>query len=158
MPKIDAIDRRILRELQSDARRPNVALAAAASVSPSTMLGRVRSLEQQGVITGYHAAIDMAALGRTVEALVSVRLDRKTPGAVEEFIEMIWSMDATIAVTLLTGPFDIVVHVSARDVRSLGDMVLSQIASAPNVADEQTAIIFDHRRKHILTPLDDDHP
>ena len=67
----------------------------------------------------------------------------------------IWQLDATIAVTLLTGPFDIMVHVTARDVTSLGDTVLRRIASAPNVADEQTAIIFEHRRKHVLTPLDD---
>ena len=154
MPKMDAVDRRILHELQTDARRPNVALATAASVSPSTMHARVRSLEQRGVVTGYHADVDLAALERRVEAFVSVRLDRKTPDALDEFLDVIWEMDETIAVTLLTGPFDIVVHVTARDVASLGDMVLRKIASAPNVADEQTSIIFDHRRKHVLTPLD----
>jgi len=155
MTNIDAIDRQILHELQSDARRSNVALATAASVSPSTMLARVRSLEQRGVITGYHAEVDLPSLGRRVEALVSVRLDPKTPEAVEQFIDSIWEMDATIAVTLLTGPFDIVVHVTASDVSNLGDTVLRRIASAPNVADEQTSIIFDHRRKHVLAPLDE---
>ena len=155
MPKIDDIDRRVLLELQTDARRPNVALATAASVSPSTMHARVRSLEERGVVTGYHAEVDLAALERRVEALVSVRLDPKTPDAVEEFIEAIWQMEATIAVTLLTGPFDVVVHVTATDIPSLGDTVLRRIASAPNVADEQTSIIFDHRRKHVLSVLDD---
>ena len=156
MPNIDDLDRRVLHELQTDARRPNVALASDASVSPSTMHARVRALENRNVITGYHAAVDLAALDRRVEALVSVRLDPKTPDAVDEFVETIWQMDATIAVTLLTGPFDVVVHVTARDIPSLGDTVLRRIASAPNVADEQTSIIFDHRRKHVLGVLDDE--
>lgn len=119
------------------------------------MLSRVRSLESRNVITGYHADVDLAALDRNVEALVSVRLDVKTPEAVEEFIAMIWEMDATIAVTMLTGPFDIVVHITARDIASLGDTVLRRIASVPNVADEQTAIIFNHRRKSVFGPLDE---
>ncbi len=152
---MDATDRQILHELQIDARRPNKALAESAGVSPSTMLNRVRSMERRGVIRGYHAEVDLPALGRHVEALVSVRLDPKTPAAVDEFIDAIWAMDETIAVTLLTGAFDIVVHVSAPDVATLGATVLSGIASAPNVADEQTSIIFDHRRKRVLPPLGD---
>lgn len=150
---IDRIDEQILHELQADARRPNRALAEAASVSPSTMVSRVRSLEERGVIKGYHAEVDLQALDRHVEALVSVRLDAKTPEAIDEFIETIWKLDATISVTLLTGAFDFVVHITARDVADLGDIVLNNFACAPNVAAEQTAIIFDHRRKHTIGSL-----
>jgi DNA-binding Lrp family transcriptional regulator len=152
---MDATDRLILRELQINARRPNRALADAAGVSPSTMLHRVRSLEARNVIRGYHADVDLAALGRRVEALVFVRLQPKSPAAVEEFMDSIWSLDETVAVTLLTGTFDVLVHLSVQDIAHLSEAVLTAIASAPNVMDEQTSIIFEHRRKQVLEPVGD---
>ena len=117
------------------------------------MLNRVRSLEEREVITGYHAAVDPRALNRGVVAIVSVRLSPKTPEAVQEFIDAVWDMDETIGITLLTGSIDVQVHISAPDVKSLGQTVLSRLASAPNVADEQTNIVLEHRRKAVLAPL-----
>lgn len=151
---MDEVDGRIVRELQHDARRPNTALAAAVGVSPSTMHGRVRSLEERGVITGYHATVDLAALDRRVEALVSVRLQPKTAEAVEAFVESIWARPETMAVTMVTGPYDILIHLSVPDVASLSHTVLTHVASAPNVVDEQTSIVFEHRRKTVLGPLE----
>ncbi len=150
---MDAIDLRIINELQVDARRSNKDLAAACGVSPSTMLHRVRALEACGVIRGYHAAIDPAALGRSVEAFVSVRLQPKTPAAVEEFMDAVWTLDETIAVTKLTGAYDVLVHVSVPTIAALSATVLTAVANAPHVADEQTSIVFEHRAKRVLTAL-----
>ena len=120
---IDEVDAKIIAELQADARRANKALADAVSVSPPTMINRVRSLEEREVITGYHAAVDRRALNRHVEAIVSVRLSPKTPKAVEEFIDAVWAMEETIGVTLLTGAVDVQVHISAPDVKSLLSLI-----------------------------------
>lgn len=87
--------------------------------------------------------------------MVSIQLDAKTPDDTDKFIERMWKMEETIAVTMLTGAFDIVVHITARDIASLGDLVLRRIASVKNVKAEQTAIVFSHRRKHVLNPLDE---
>ncbi len=150
---MDDIDRRIIDELQIDARRSNKDLAVACGVSPSTVLHRMRALEAGGVIRGYHADIAPAALGRNVEALVSVRLQPKSPAAVEEFMAAIWSLDETIAVTMLTGAYDVLVHVSVRDINALSQTVLTAVANAPNVSDEQTSIVFEHRAKRVLGAL-----
>ena len=154
LPNIDEIDHRILLELQADARRSNKALAASVGLAPSTTLGRVRDLEAGRIILGYHAAVDPAALGRSIQALVSVRLQPKTNVVVEEFVEMIWELEETIAVTMLTGPFDLLVHLSVADISGLQTLVLERIASFDGVVDEQTSIIFEHRRKTVLTGLD----
>jgi DNA-binding Lrp family transcriptional regulator len=150
---LDEIDHRLLHELQVDARRPNVELAEAASVSPSTIVNRLRKLEQSGVIRGYHADIDDAALGRNVEALVSVKLRPKTPAAVEAFLDAVWSFDETVAVWLVTGEYDALVQLSARDMATLSQTVLMSIGSAPNVVDERTSIVFRQRAKRVRTPL-----
>ena len=75
---LDGIDRQIIARLHENARIPNVDLAREVGVSPSTCLARVRSLRERGVITRYTAEINPAALGYTLQALISVRI---RPGA-----------------------------------------------------------------------------
>ncbi|MFP3675052.1 winged helix-turn-helix transcriptional regulator, partial [Bacillus sp. SIMBA_031] len=65
----------ILKELMADARIPNNVLASKAGIAPSTCLGRVRALRDAGIIRGFHAAVDLEALGLLVYALVSVRVN-----------------------------------------------------------------------------------
>src|SRR6185312_15199584 len=72
--QIDDVDRRILNALHDDARIPNSALAELVGIAPSTCHGRVRRLQELGVIRGFYADIDPAALGLTLQAMISVSL------------------------------------------------------------------------------------
>jgi DNA-binding Lrp family transcriptional regulator len=71
---VDELDRAILRQLQSDARRSNRDVAAAVGVSPSTALERTRALRRRGIIRGATLDVDLAAIGRPVQALIAVRI------------------------------------------------------------------------------------
>src|ERR1044072_5802722 len=71
---LDDTDRAILEALSEDARIPNNRLAERVGVAPSTALQRVRALREAGVLRGFHAEIDLAALGRPLQAMVAVRL------------------------------------------------------------------------------------
>jgi len=71
---LDDVDRHLLRLLEQDARTPNNALAAAVGIAPSTCLARIRALREAGVIRGFHAEIDPAALGRGLQAMIAVRM------------------------------------------------------------------------------------
>ena len=84
---------------------------------------------------------------------VLAQLVELSPAAVEEFMAAIWSLDETIAVTMLTGAYDVLVHVSVRDVKALSETVLTAVANAPHVSDEQTSIVFEHRAKRVLGAL-----
>ncbi|SNT28471.1 DNA-binding transcriptional regulator, Lrp family [Actinacidiphila glaucinigra] len=88
---VDAIDRRILRELQADGRLTNQELAARVGLTPSPCLRRVRQLEEDGVIQSYRAVVDPAAVGRGFEvfASVEVRRDRESVAAFEERVQAI---------------------------------------------------------------------
>ncbi len=105
------------------------------------------------MVTGYHAQVDRAAIGRPLEALVFIKVQPKTPDVVNEFVETVWSLPETTEITLLTGSFDILVHLCVANVQALSELVLTEIASVPNVVDEQTSIVFEHRRKQVLSPL-----
>lgn len=152
-PNIDEIDQALLAALQSDARRANKAIAAAAGVAPSTSLTRIREMETAGVIRGYHADVDPTALGRTIQALVSVRLQPKSEELVSRFVDSLWVLDEVTAITMLTGPYDMQVTLSVASIDDLRTLVLANIASFDGVTDEQTMIVFEHRTKPVLRPL-----
>ncbi len=152
MANIDETDARILAELQLDARQTNRALASAVGVAPSTCLDRVRDLERRGVITGYTAEVDIAALGRPVQAMVAVRLRPKTSEVVDGFIESMWDLPETLSVTLVTGTEDALVLLAVPSVELLRSLVLDRIARAPGVVDERTSLVFEHRRRRVVAP------
>ncbi|MFK8023298.1 MAG: Lrp/AsnC family transcriptional regulator [Ilumatobacter sp.] len=153
MPKIDRKNLEILRELQSDARVSNRAIAEKIDMSPSSTLERTRELERSGVVSGYHADVDLRALGREIEALVSVRVSPKNRERVDAVVGAIWELPETIAVSLLSGEIDLIVHVAVASTDHLRDVVVDRIASIPGVVDERTSLLFEHRRKRVIDPL-----
>ena len=97
---MDSIDRAILRQLQDDGRLTNVELAERVRLSPSPCLRRVRALEQAGVIRGYHADLDPAAVGRGFEVTVHIELTLKDRATVEAFEAGIAALDEACAAAL----------------------------------------------------------
>jgi DNA-binding Lrp family transcriptional regulator len=88
-PRLDRIDRRILAELQADARLTNQALSERVALSPSAWLARVRRLEQDGVIQGYHARLDPFTLNIGLVLYADITLDGHTPAELARFEEAI---------------------------------------------------------------------
>jgi len=153
MPNIDRKNAEILAALQNDARTSNRALADQIGMSPSSTLERTRDLERSGVISGYHADVDLRAIGRAIEALVFVRVSPKSRVLVDTVVEQIWALPETIAISLLSGDIDLIVHVAVSDTDHLRDMVLDRIGSIEGVLDERTSLLFEHRRKSVIEPL-----
>lgn len=151
---LDRNDQAILAQLQSDARQTNRAVASSVGLAPSTTLDRIRELERSGVITGYHAEVDLVALNRPIQALVAVKIQPKTRVIIEEFIDRVWELPETIAVHLTSGQEDVLVHLSVPDTNRLQNIVLDSIASLPGVVDERTSLVFDHRRRSVIEPLE----
>jgi DNA-binding Lrp family transcriptional regulator len=144
-PGVDEIDRRILAVLAEDARIPNNALAERVGVAPSTCLGRVRVLRERGVIRGYHADIDPAALGRPLQAMICVRLASGARGHIATFGARVARMPDVLNVYFLGGADDFYVHVSVASSEALREFVVA-ISGEPDVGLTQTNLIFEHLR------------
>jgi DNA-binding Lrp family transcriptional regulator len=142
---LDEIDRRIVAELARDARLPNNVLAERAGVAPSTCLGRVRALRERGVIRGYHADIDPAALGRSLQALIAVRLQSSARGHIRTFAAEVARLDAVLDVYFLGGKDDFLLHVAEASSDDLRDFV-ENLSDNPDVAYTETSLIFEHVR------------
>jgi DNA-binding Lrp family transcriptional regulator len=145
----DEVDRRLLRELAADARLPNNALAARVGIAPSTCLGRVRALRASGVIRGYHADVDPAALGRPIQAMISVRLQSHARGHIPAFMAKIARLPEVLNVFFLGGADDFHVHIAAASTDSLRDFVVVNLSGDPDVALTETNLIFEHVRAGI---------
>ena len=144
---LDETDRVILQELAMDARLPNNALAQRAGIAPSTCLARVRALRERGVIRGYHADIDPAALGRPLQAMVAVRLQSTARGHIRAFVAGVATMPEVLNVFFLAGKDDFLLHVAAASTQGLRDFVETLSANA-DVAYTETSLIFEHVRAH----------
>lgn len=143
---VDEIDRRILRYLSNDARIPNNALAERVGIAASTCLGRVRSLVEHGVIRGYHADIDPAALGRPIQAMIAVRLQSHARAAISEFAAPLAALPEVLNVFFLGGAVDFYVHIAATSTENLRDFVVVNLSGNPDVALTETNLIFEHVR------------
>ncbi len=147
-------ERQIVHELQSDGRTTKRALAEAVGLAPSTTLDKVRDLEDRGVITGYHADVDLAALGRNMQAFVAIKVRPKTQKIVDALVDRLWNLPETLGVFIVSGDDDILVHLGVKDTESLRSLVLDNIANAEGVVDETTSLIFDYHRKSVVAPVE----
>jgi DNA-binding Lrp family transcriptional regulator len=149
-PPLDDVDRRLVRELAADARIPNNALARRVGIAPSTCLGRVRSLRERGVIRGYHADVDPAALGRPIQAMIAVRLQSHARGHIPDFMAKIAKLGEVLNVFFLGGADDFHVHIAATSTDNLRDFVVVNLSGDPDVALTETNLIFEHIRAGLL--------
>lgn len=154
-PALTAVDRTLVRLLQENARQTNRELARATGIAESTCLERVRSLQARGVILGWHAEVNMAALGRSIRAHIAVRLQPKTTASLESFREEVLLAPETLSIDTVSGNDDFLVEVAVPDVDRLRTFVLEHITSRDDVADTRTSLVYEHHRKHVLEFLAD---
>ena len=145
-PVLDDTDRAILAVLAADARTPNNAIAEAVGIAPSTCLARIRMLRERGVIRGFHADIDPAALGRGLQAMIAVRLRAHTRERVQEFIRDVPALPDVVGVWHVAGADDYLLHIAVADSDALRDFVLEHLTTHPAVGHTETSLIFGHLR------------
>jgi len=145
-PSVDTIDRAILELVAADARISNQRLAERVGVAPSTALARLRSLREREVIRGFHAEVDLAALGRPLQALIAVRLAVHAREQIDAFTAAVGRLPGVLMVFHLTGVTDYLVWVAAADAQDLREFVVDHLATHPSVAHAETSLIYEHRR------------
>lgn len=143
---LDEVDRRILLALHADARISNSALADAVGIAASTCHGRVRRLQEIGVIRGFYTDIDPAAVGLGLQAMISVSLQSNARGKIRSFIAQIRKRPQVMDVYFLAGGDDFILHVAARDTDDLRAFVVENLNADADVAGTQTSLIFEHLR------------
>src|SRR6201987_2495193 len=155
MVELNELDAAILRELQKNARQTNRAIADAVHVAPSTSLERIRSLQERGVIRGYHAEPDLAAVGREVQALIAIRIRPPSRENIEAFRDWAHRLPETVGVFVVSGGDDFLLHVAVPDTDALYAFVIDRLTERADVADVNTSVVYEHIRRPVLEPLEE---
>lgn len=138
--ELDAIDWKILRELQADGRITNVELARRVGISAPPCLRRVRKLEESGVIRDYRAVLDAPALGYDLVAFCLVGLHHQSDAELKLFAELTRSWPIVRQAWMVSGESDFLLQCTATDLTTFQTFVIEQLTSAPNVDTVRTAL------------------
>ena len=131
---LDAIDRRILENLQDDARMRNVDLAGKVGLSPSPCLRRVGNLKETGVIRSYATLVDAEAGGLPVSIFVNVTLEKQIESVLETFEEHIRARPEVMECYLMTGEADYLLRVVTADLGAYERFLIEHLTRIPGVA------------------------
>ncbi|WP_374541669.1 Lrp/AsnC family transcriptional regulator [Sphingorhabdus sp.] len=136
----DAIDLRLLSELQSNGRITNVELASKVGLTAPPCLRRMRTLEQSGAIKGYHADIDPASLGYSIMVFAMVSLKSQAESDLRAFEDHIRQLPNVRECHMLNGEIDFILKIVAHDLQSFQEFLTSQLTAAPNVSSVKTSL------------------
>jgi len=154
---MDHIDRQILTTLQQHGRTTNVELARMNGLAPSSMLDRVRRLEEKGLIKGYRAELDPRALGYQVAAMVMINLGRHESARIETFEAGVAAIPEVKMCFHVTGRYDYILHLAARDINHLSELVKHRIGALGGVEKQETFLVLSTVKDdqgYSLEPLD----
>lgn len=151
--RLDATDWRILKELQADGRITNVALAARVGLSPPPCLRRVRTLEETGLVKGYTAILDEAALGFDLMGFAMVGLHSQSEADLRTFENRVLGWPLVREAYMLSGESDYLLHCIAPDLPSFQDFVTRELTAAPNVATVKTNLVIRRAKREPGIPI-----
>lgn len=154
--KLDKIDRRILMELQNDARIANVGLAECVGLSPSPCLRRVKQLEAAGIIRRYSAVIDPARVGLGLSCFISVTLERNVEQVLEAFEEAILERPEILECWPTTGEADFLLKVVTADLGAYERLMRDHLLRIPGISSTKTSFLLTPVKNETALPLDTD--
>jgi Lrp/AsnC family leucine-responsive transcriptional regulator len=140
MLNLDATTLAILRELQANARISLQELSERVGLSPSPCARRIRMLESEDVITGYHAALNEKKVGLGFSVFVSVKLDRQVDDALQDFEKAIRSYPEVVEAWLMTGNRDYLLRVAVQDTDAFEHFLTGRLTRLPQVASIESSI------------------
>lgn len=138
--QFDKSDKIILSQLQRGAQLPLTDLAAKASLSASSCHRRIKALEEQGVITGYTATLNRKHLGLANEFFVEVSLAAQTEEAFEKFEKAVQRVPEILECHLMSGQFDYLLRVVARDAEDYERIHRTRLARLPGLQRIQSSL------------------
>jgi DNA-binding Lrp family transcriptional regulator len=153
MATLDRIDRQLLAELQAEGRVTNVDLARRVGLTAPPCLRRVRTLEEEGVIRGYHADLDPSKLGFAITVFAMVSLRSQAEEDLRAFENHIKGLPEVRECHMLNGEIDFILKIVSRDLQSFQEFLTSKLTPAPNVASVKTSLTIRTAKQEPGVPL-----
>lgn len=149
---MDAIDRKIVRVLQENARLTNQELASRVNLSPSPCLRRVRNLEREGVLTGYTAIVDQEKYGLPLNVFVEIKLERPSDELIRGFEAGVSQAEEILECYIMTGSSDYLLHVVSASLRDYEDFIRNVLTKLPGVHSIDSKFAFGQVKRNTVFP------
>ncbi len=150
---LDTIDKKILIELQQDAKLTNVELAKRVNLSPSPCLSRVRALEDARVIQSYVTLLNPRALALSVNVFIHVSLEKQVDRALEGFEKTVVQFPQVMECYLMTGDADYLLRVVVNDVDALQRFIVDKLTHIPGIASIRSSFALKQVKYETALPL-----
>jgi DNA-binding Lrp family transcriptional regulator len=147
---LDRTDFAILRLLMDDASLSNKEIATTVGLAPSSCHERIKGLKERRVLLGAHAEVSFRALGLALEALLFVQLGKLQHQVVDRFLRETAAVREVRSVFLVSGRFDLIVHVVVRDMEHLKELVSTHFNRHAVVLRVETSMVFNHEVQHSI--------
>jgi Lrp/AsnC family transcriptional regulator, leucine-responsive regulatory protein len=151
--KMDAVDIRILNELQADGSLTNLELAKRVHLSPSPCLTRVKALENDGVIDRYVALVQPKSLGLNLSVFISISLKEQSKSALAAFEKSIADHDEIMECYLMTGDSDYLIRVAVADITALEKFILEQLTPIAGIEKIRSSFALKQVKYKTALPL-----
>ncbi|MGB3723945.1 MAG: Lrp/AsnC family transcriptional regulator [Pacificimonas sp.] len=152
--RLDDIDRQILAYLQAEGRLTNVELAQRVGLTAPPCLRRVRALEEAGVIEGYHADLNPAALQYGIVVFAMVSLKSQAEADLKAFEAHVSALEPVRECHMLNGEIDFILKIVARDLQGFQAFLTGELTSAPNVEHVKTSLTIRSSKRLPGVPVD----
>jgi Lrp/AsnC family leucine-responsive transcriptional regulator len=139
---LDSVDRRMLAILQQEGRISNAALAERLHLSPSPCLRRLRTLEQDGVISGYRAVLDRPRLGLGLTVFVEIKVDSHSDRTAAAISHALTAAPEVIAAHIVSGPADFRLEVVVADLAAYERLLFGTLLKLPHVSDVRSDFVL----------------
>ena len=137
---LDPLDRRIVVALRANARLTNLDLAKRIPLSHSAISRRIKRLEASGVLKGYHAAVDRAAMGTNLRAFAGVARRPAVPAV--DVARALSAIDEVVGCWIVSGDFDVFIEIAARDMDHFSAVMLKRVQAASGVAATRSMFVL----------------
>ncbi len=153
LQKLDAIDKKILEILQARAKITNAKLSEEIGLSPAPTLERVKKMEQIGIISSYHAKLNIEKVGMGVTTFAIATLNGHKLKHIENFVKAIKKVPEVIECHHITGAGDFMLKVVAKDIVSYQKLMLEKISDIEEVDNMQSMVVLSTFKDSKVIPL-----
>ena len=154
MKDLDKIDLKILKLLQQNARIPMTELAEKVGLSTTPVTERVKRLERDNIISGYHAHLNPHAVGQSLLVFVEIKLRSKSGNIFEDFRREVTRIPQILECHLVSGEYDYLIKVRLPDMSAYRDMLGNILLQLPAAAESRSYVVMEEVKEGLMLDLD----
>lgn len=150
MKDLDKTDFKILKLLQQNARIPMTELAEKVGLSTTPVTERVRRLERENIISGYHARLNPHALGQSLLVFVEIKLRSKSGNIFEDFRREVSKIPQILECHLVSGEYDYLIKLRLPDMSAYRNMLGSILLQLPAAAESRSYVVMEEVKEEMV--------